>query len=136
MNVNFFPRSNLQRRFRGPVIAECLLDPIRGDVRVTFGKSDLWCAQIRSKSTPGPLPGSNLTRFSSRVRPWRRGGPPRAKKSRTKGHSGERSLLRVGDLCAALMLSPGAVASHAVIDDSGERRGRLFGRDISSQTCN
>ena len=31
---------------------------------------DLWCAQIRSKSAPGPLPGSKLTLSSSCVQPW------------------------------------------------------------------
>ena len=39
--------------------------------------------KIRSKSVPGPLPGSKRTSFPRRVQPWRRGGPPRAKKPRT-----------------------------------------------------
>ena len=50
-------------------------------VRLTFGKKELWCAQIRSKLAPGPLPGSKLTRFSSCVRPWRRGAPPEGQKA-------------------------------------------------------
>ena len=81
------------QRFRAVPIQFCT-DPglaFRFHVRVTFGKRDLWCARIRSKSAPRPPPGSKLTRFSNCVRPWRRGDPPRAKNPRTKGHSGERS---------------------------------------------
>ena len=39
--------------------------------------------QPRSKWVPGPLLGFKRISFSSCVQPWRRGGPPKAKKPRT-----------------------------------------------------
>ena len=52
-----------------------------------------WEFEIGSKSVPGPLPGSKRTRFSRCVRPWRRGGPPKANCRCLKWASSELGLL-------------------------------------------
>ena len=78
------------RRRRPGVQARGLERQTRLRARVTLGKSDLWCAARRA---------SFATR---RQRPMcLDSAPPRPSKPRTKGHSGERSLLPAAEGRAA-----------------------------------